>query len=449
MTLRFRNPAPQGGVDGGPRRLGEGRAGMHVGWLRRALLPGLGALAALAAPVACAESGAAPNPAEYEREREEAGAPLPEAGTVDAGPPVEDASPLDTCSPGGFCPAPMSAVFPLFAVTAQGADAWAVGSGGIVRWNGTSWTLVHPMSIDPSWAHDGIWMTKTDGLWVATTRKIVRYAKYGSAVPEFREFTNGFEVVASWADPASNVLWEVASQYNTNGGRPGVYRFHDDGGGGLSTEDMSIPIWRAEGGAYRWKSIWGFGPNDVYVGGEMCPLNSCDWWSADALRGAIAHWDGTTWSIAILDAKQPVHAMFGTTGLAEPRRLWLGIGSLAGQNISVTSIRLVPVSSDGSVGDAIVSKDVLMNPSDSSMNAPCTHVVGSVHSSNAAWISNGCLVYYWDGAKLDVVRTAINGVPIGRVNGLWAGAAGHAWIAGEALERGVGFVAQRKAGGTP
>ncbi|AKU98754.1 hypothetical protein AKJ09_05418 [Labilithrix luteola] len=70
-------------------------------------------------------------------------------------------------------------------------------------------------------------------------------------------------------------------------------------------------------------------------------------------------------------------------------------------------------------------------------------------SANEGWLSNGCLLYRWDGTSLAMTPTAINGAPVGRVNGLWGNAAGRAWIAGEGLESGVGFAARRTTGSQP
>jgi hypothetical protein len=420
---------------------------MNVGRARGAVLPALGVFAALLAPIACAESNATSSPDDAEKIGEDAAVPTPsEAGTsTDARQPDQDASARETCSAGGFCTTPLPAAFPLLAVSALDADAWAVGTRGILRWDGTAWHHVHATTIDPSGAHDGVWIAKADDVWVATDRKVIRYSKQGGATPEFREFANELAVHASWLDASTNVLWEVVRQ---NSGQSAVYRFRDAAGGGLTSEDSGIPIWPAEGGSYRWSSIWGFGTSDIWVGGERCLVDDCTW-SPWALRGAIAHYDGTSWSVTLLDEEQPVLAMFGTPGQAEPRRLWLWVGYRPLYNDATTSIRLVPIASDGSLGAPVMTKDMLMPPADPSMNAPCSHVVGSMPSANAAWLSNGCLLYRWDGATLDMTPTAVNGVPVGRVNALWGDAAGGAWIAGEGLESGVGFAAHRSAGSQP
>ncbi|OJY31364.1 MAG: hypothetical protein BGO98_14910 [Myxococcales bacterium 68-20] len=423
---------------------------MNVGRVRGAVLPALGVVTALLAPVACAESNATSSLDDFENVPggEDAAVPTTttEAGTsTDAGRPDGDASSRATCSTGGFCVTPLPATFPLLGVSALDADAWAVGTRGVLRWDGTVWHHVHATTIEASGAHNGIWTAKADDLWVTTDRKVIRYSKQGGATQEFREFSNDLAVRASWLDASTNALWEVVRQ---NNGQSAVHRLRDAAGGELTREDTGIPLWSGDGGSYRWSSIWGFGSSDVYVGGEHCLVNDCTW-AAWALRGAIAHYDGTSWSVTLLDERQPIHAMFGTPGQTEPRRLWLWTGYRPLYNPSTTSIRLVSIASDGSLGDPVMTKDMPMPPADPSVNAPCSHVVGSMQSANAAWLSNGCLVYRWNGTTLDVVPTAVNGVPVGRVSSLWGDAAGRAWIAGQGLESGVGFAALHTGGSNP
>ncbi|AKU98755.1 hypothetical protein AKJ09_05419 [Labilithrix luteola] len=335
---------------------------MNVGRLRRAVLPALGVFAALVAPAACAENNETSNPNDTDNVQTDQDAAVPttpEAGNgADAGQPEQEASSRETCSAGGFCTTPLPATFPLLAVTALDADAWAVGTQGVLRWDGTAWNHVHATTIDPSGAHDGVWTAKADDLWVAADRKVIRYSKQGGAAAGFREFANDFAVNASWLDPSANALWEVIRQ---DDGQSAVRRFVDAPEGGLTVQDLGIPVWPAEGGSYHWSSIWGFGPSDVYVGGERCMVNDCTW-ASWALRGAMAHYDGTSWSVTLLDEGQSVMATFGTPGQAEPKRLWFWVGYRTLYNSSMTTIRLVPIASDGSLGDPIVTKDMPMPP---------------------------------------------------------------------------------------
>ncbi len=69
------------------------------------------------------------------------------------------------------------------------------------------------------------------------------------------------------------------------------------------------------------------------------------------IRGAIAHYDGTGWSVTVLDDSQPVLEMYGTTpstptapAVARPRL------QSYGEACEPRTLRLVPVGDDGSIG---------------------------------------------------------------------------------------------------
>lgn len=423
---------------------------MNLARLRAVALPALGTLAALIALLACAESSTTSNPDDGEQNQTDDDASIPKV-TPEAGPDVEggstdrDASVRGTCSSGGFCTTPLPVSFPLFALAARDSEAWALGARGILRWDGGAWSHVYATTIDPTGAHHGVWTAKEDDVWVATDKKIVRYSKQGTTAPAFREYPNTLAVQGSWLDTSTNVLWEVVRQTD---GLSAVHRFRDAVDDGVTAEDGAIPIWPAEGGSYRWSSIWGFGSTDVYVGGERCMIDDCTW-SPWALRAAIAHYDGTTWSVTLLDEQQSLLGIVGTPGASEPRSLWLWVGYRTLYNPSTTSLRFVPIESDGSFGAPVVTKEMPMPPAEPSMKAPCSHVLGSMQSANAGWLSNGCLLYRWDGNDLEPTGTAINGIPVGRVNALQGSGAGVVWIAGEGLESGVGFAARRAGGSQP
>ena len=179
---------------------------------------------------------------------------------------------------------------------------------------------------------------------------------------------------------------------------------------------------------FEWESLGGFASNDVWVGGRQC-LNFCG-----DQRGALAHYDGATWSITILDTSESVSTIVGTTDPDQPRRLWLGLGH---------EVALVPVEADGGVGAPLHTQTVMTDTYD------CSHLVGAAISPALAWLSNGCLVYRWNGTALDVMPVSPNGIPSAYVKGIWAGKSGEAWIVGESLTRGpnapkTGFTARRE-----
>ncbi|MBN9162597.1 MAG: hypothetical protein J0I07_16665, partial [Myxococcales bacterium] len=83
-----------------------------------------------------------------------------------------------------------------------------------------------------------------------------------------------------------------------------------------------------------------------------------------------------------------------------------------------------------------------------SWNAGCHHIIGSPAPSGGAWMSDVCSVYRWNGTSLETKSTVVNGVPLGTINGIWAGDDEEAWIVGEAprqfqSEIPAGFAARR------
>jgi hypothetical protein len=125
-----------------------------------------------------------------------------------------------------------------------------------------------------------------------------------------------------------------------------------------------------------------------------------------------------------------VTSIFGTPP-GEPRHLWLTVLNLicafcASLTATPTTTRLVPVMDDGSIGAPLFSQ-LLTKSTDTGT------VRGWAVSRNAAWISDGDLVWRWTGTELDVTPISIGGLPTGTVRGVWAASADDAWILGETL----------------
>ncbi|MDF2694381.1 MAG: hypothetical protein K0S65_2764, partial [Labilithrix sp.] len=108
-------------------------------------------------------------------------------------------------------------------------------------------------------------------------------------------------------------------------------------------------------------------------------------------------------------------------------------------------VRLVPIHDDGTIGAPLFSRE--HRPW---LSSTCSFFLGSVISPTAAWLSDGCLVYRWNGTTLESTPTAIAGEPPGRIDGIWAANADDAWIVGRSSqnaglprERWSGFAARR------
>ncbi len=416
---------------------------MNAGQLRR-VLTFVFATASTAAPfVACVTSESA-------RDLDDDGGAsdafvLPEASPVDAEADVQGADAgsrdADTCSEGGFCSVPVQGLVSLVGVGASSMnDAWAIARNAILRWDGSAWKKVY--------VHDGtspdfyaIHVVAPDDVWVLGTGIIVRYSALGSAPPTFRSYASSFhgsaaDVTASWMDPSSRELWTAADAK-----AKGVvgYRYREQSDGSITEVSMlDAPIsfpWSTPDAMFFARSIFGFASDDVYVGGDLCNVGGKCQSSAERDRyGAIAHYDGQTWSmVATLDKAQRVSAMFGVAGPDSSRRLWVLSGTPSVSRSS--SLRLLPVAADGALGAAEFTRTIQIDSPPASplksVSSGCSRLMGSVLSANEAWFSDVCFVYRWNGSSLDVVSTAINGLPLGHVMGIWGGSADQAWLVGE------------------
>ncbi|OJY22517.1 MAG: hypothetical protein BGO98_19720 [Myxococcales bacterium 68-20] len=385
----------------------------------------------------------------------------PDAGTPDA-----DAAPAperSRCSEGGFCLEPLPLQRPLLAVSAASMnDAWAVARDAILRWDGTSWKDVYHYVGIGSAAPElfGIWATKHDDVWALATGALVRYSARDGGAPAFREYRTSFRASAAdtatyWVNPASDELW-VVNGYRT---APTVYRYRETPEGALEETRITDPAigfpWVQSNGTFLVRSIFGFASDDIYVGGAWC-TRSCNssFPEFGSFDGALAHYDGTSWSIVTrLKRGETVSGIYGTKAVGGAQRLWLWVGLDAFSSIG-NELRLLSLpAEDGGAATVVAQERVRLgfavgHPLFDSWNAGCHHIIGSPAPSGGAWMSDVCSVYRWNGTSLETKSTVVNGVPLGTINGIWAGDDEEAWIVGEAprqfqSEIPAGFAARR------
>jgi len=346
------------------------------------------------------------------------------------------------CSSGGFCYYPLPVQKPLSSLSASSVDdAWAMAEGAIVRWNGTVWSEVHRPPLPPtSGGPVAIWVTKSDDVWALSGGSLVRYSAKGGGAPSFRSFALDSvafaEVLSLWAaaSPSSDAVW-VAS------GVESVLRVREAAQGSVDPLEIETMLPRSgpdDMDAYTWTHVVGFGPDDVYVAGAVCPegfncrppRNNAD------PSGAIAHYDGTGWTIT--SREKPILAMSGARTPDGARRLWLVEGldpGPLGFGPWDASLQLVPVADDASLGAPLVTEALSISP----WGAGCDHLSVSAASAEKAWLSDGCLVHRWNGSALETMPTSIQNVARGRVNAIWAANPDEGWIVGEASPQGAGF----------
>jgi hypothetical protein len=377
-----------------------------------------------------------------------------DAGTVDAtdAPP---ATPPSECSEGGFCYVNVPSVGPLIAVSASSPDdAWMVAQegGAIVHWDGTSLKQVY--------AYDGaspsgitfadIWAAKKDEVWAAARGNdghvvVVRYSSpSGGGAPAFRQLSTQAPadmIFSVWGTPAGDALWMVTDR--------GVLRVREDGSGAV-VDSLSPPTGPEDAAEYSWRGVWGFGTDDVYVAGKVCPYAFCE---AQASQGILAHYDGANWSITTLASASELQSLRGTPPGTD-RQLWY----VATEHESpdgptrkdLVTTYLVPIAGAGP-GAPLFSHPRGVAPA-------CTSRIGQAAAPTSGWFSDGLLLCRWTGTAFEPTQTARGGVPVMQtVNGIWASGPDDAWIVGTALTRSGlpprGFAARRTAvtakGGQP
>lgn len=338
-----------------------------------------------------------------------------------------------TCSDAGFCRSALPVHEPLLDVTATRVDdAWSIGAHTVLHWDGTDWrTLYEYQGSSSTFTLMGVWAGEPNDVWAMAAADfkaiVLRYSAVDGGAPSFRQIMTDEDLspwggVSAWLSASSNELWMVKNPDGI------VRRVHELSDGTMAFDDVTPTIEVEDPSiSFTWQTVWGFEANDVYVGGYECLNVFCG-----DQRGAIAHWDGTSWSATILDTTDRVTTLIGTQPAAEPRRLWMAVGLRA---------QLLPVASDGGIGAPLFEQNIFADS--------FGQLRGSAPTASAAWLSNGSLVYRWDGTKLTLQAVSPNALPTASVEGLWGGSSGEAWIVGEFLQHGPdapkqGFAALRK-----
>ncbi len=380
-------------------------------------------------------------------------APSADAEAVSDAPDDVPMASLKGCSDDGFCYVPVPRSMPLIAVSASSADdAWMLpeSSSALLHWDGASIKQVYDYdrADPPNITFTGIWAQTRDKVWAVARGSdgrivLVRHASPpGGGTPEFRVLVTeqpATTSIAEWGAPNGDVLW-IATDTS-------VLRVHEDASGAV-VEDRSPASSEDDPHGYMWRGIWGFAPDDVYVAGKVCPSNPC---GADS-QGAIAHYDGTSWSITTVDSSIDVLSLRGTPpgGI---RQVWYVASNrlpAPSQDI-ISRTELVALDEAGSPGAPLYSLPENRVPA-------CTARVGQATGQSGGWFSSGLLLCRWTGSTLEPVRTAVDGRTIVEsLNGIWAGGSDDVWIVGGAITRPglvkTGFAARRTAttaeGGAP
>lgn len=343
---------------------------------------------------------------------------------------VPSMTPRNGCSNDGFCYVSVPSDAPLVAVSASAADdAWmAPASGGVLlRWNGTSIERVYEYDgIAPaSLTYATLWAEQHDNVWALARGSdgnvlVVRYASPPTGgAPAFRVLhteVSSNSALTSWGTPDGDALWVATSD--------GVFRIREDGSGAVVDDVSPVPADDDPSG-YFWEGIWGFAPDDVYVAGRGCTSRPCPL-SVEEQHGALAHYDGTAWSLFPVAGARGVTSLRGTPpGIVH--QLWYDFVEDVDAFTTIYHTELVPLGSDGAPGAVIHSIS-------SKFLDVCNSSRGQATALSTGWFSNSLLTCRWSGTQVTPVATVVDGRQMIRsVNAIWANGTDDVWLVGEAL----------------
>ncbi len=347
-----------------------------------------------------------------------------------------------TCSIDGFCFVPM-AVPPLIAVSAASVDdAWMLpaSSNVLFHWDGDSLNQRYEYvgANPPSIVFVGLWAEKKDDVWAVANGSdgrivVVRYSSPAAGdSPRFRELPTDVPsstTPALWGTPEGDALW-LATESS-------ILRVREESE--TAVVETFFPTNDADGPAgYRWRGIWGFGMNDIFVAGAACSSDPC---ASGTTRGVIAHYDGADWSFTFMEETTEVLSLRGTPPGAD-RRLWYHQLEPIRFRGTLPKTYLVPVDADGALGAPLFTHVKEDAPA-------CTSRIGHA-SSSGAWLSDGLLVCRWGGSDFESVSMSIDGRPVvGNVNAIWNDGPDDVWVVGAAVAPtglpAKGFAARRTA----
>jgi hypothetical protein len=177
-------------------------------------------------------------------------------------------------------------------------DVWAGGSQYLQHWNGSAWGHLPILAIQHSMQVRKIWADGAGSVWVVP----------GSGAPirwdgkQWSTFNMQTSSVAIWGR-AHNDAWTVGSAIvPASSGNPSSAISHWNG---TSWQAAVLP---ASMSAISLSDVWGSGPNDVYAVG------------ATSNKGQIIHWDGASWT-AVFDATRG--QLFKSIWGSGPQDVWV------------------------------------------------------------------------------------------------------------------------------
>lgn len=170
------------------------------------------------------------------------------------------------------------------------SDIYVVGRHGFVtHYDGSAWTQLDLGTYENLW---GVWGTAPDNIFITGSDWVYRFD--GKSWRRQQVEGNGL----GW-------VWGLSACSVFSTGEPGALQHFD----GTSWSRFPSPG-DPPGGADPWAfaSVWGTSDNDLYLVGNVTRMVD----GAPALRGKIAHYDGSKWTEMVKDAGIRLHQLWGT-----------------------------------------------------------------------------------------------------------------------------------------
>jgi hypothetical protein len=191
-------------------------------------------------------------------------------------------------------------------------DVWAGNRGSFFHWNGTAWTAV--LTTPPLASSDmnmgGIWGATSNDVWALgdfpashAFLGILRWDGSVWSILAQRYTSEQAELNGVWGN-AANDIWAVGFSFS------GSQIWHYDG---TSWAHVPVPSFVGE-----LSGVWGFCASDVWAVGEELPPGG---FGVDDEVGIVLHFDGQTWSrFALGTTVKPLLTVSGVSS----EDLWVG-----------------------------------------------------------------------------------------------------------------------------
>jgi hypothetical protein len=163
-------------------------------------------------------------------------------------------------------------------------DVYAVGElGSIIHYDGASWSLQPSVTTFPLY---GVHGSSASDIWAVGGNTVLH--NDGTGFQPVSTGITGFNARAVWTDGTVVVIAAV--------GR--VLRFD-----GSTWTDTPVPGFATAGGSVdNLASVWGSGPNDIYLAGSEPQFQASAW-----------HYDGTSWQKIMAGTTKALHGVWGSS----------------------------------------------------------------------------------------------------------------------------------------